>query len=488
MDLSPALGMSINPTNGVDYTSIDALSDWPTHDFCSRQDHTPRLDVSQMRALQHIVSSDMALIQGPPGTGKTHVSVSALAVMLGQKTPEDPPIVVACQTNHALDQLLRHVAKFEPNFVRLGGRTADEEGGVIKSRTIFALRQANNLGFSKTSSSASKRQRALEKQIKGLTAPLQSGFFDHRIFLKHGVINQAQFDAIESFGSHEHHNDSDGPPVSPITSWLLGRLRPVSQRTPESLGFENIEEEPEDEFIDEAAAERAAQQDEDFEALKGTFLPLNQKWTADARISSEHQKKLMHVLQHSSSFDLKKLNTEHRLATYRVLVSACQDKIAKEFSDLLIKYNTACKDRRIGNFEFNISLLKDAKLVGLTTTGMSKYRALIAATGVKIVLLEEAGESLECTVAPIMVPSVKQFIQVVSSSCFYQARDIADIEETGRSQAITAQTSETGTSGHGLGHLPLRAPHHEQGGHAHAEDAAPHEARDLSTLVPSVRT
>lgn len=45
----------------------------------------------------------LALIQGPPGTGKTYVGLKAVKVLLDNLPFK---IVVACQTNHALDQFL----------------------------------------------------------------------------------------------------------------------------------------------------------------------------------------------------------------------------------------------------------------------------------------------------------------------------------------------------------------------------------------------
>jgi helicase required for RNAi-mediated heterochromatin assembly 1 len=45
----------------------------------------------------------LALIQGPPGTGKTYVGLKAVQNLL-ENVPGQ--IVIACQTNHALDQFL----------------------------------------------------------------------------------------------------------------------------------------------------------------------------------------------------------------------------------------------------------------------------------------------------------------------------------------------------------------------------------------------
>ena len=45
----------------------------------------------------------LALVQGPPGTGKTYIGLTTVSILL-----ENLPgtIVIACQTNHALDQFL----------------------------------------------------------------------------------------------------------------------------------------------------------------------------------------------------------------------------------------------------------------------------------------------------------------------------------------------------------------------------------------------
>jgi helicase required for RNAi-mediated heterochromatin assembly 1 len=96
------------------FRNVNILEEWP-----SNASHG--LDTSQSRALKRILTSRLAVIQGPPGTGKTYSSVVALRILLSNMGKDDPPVIVTCQTNHALDQLLRHVAEFEPNFIRLGG-------------------------------------------------------------------------------------------------------------------------------------------------------------------------------------------------------------------------------------------------------------------------------------------------------------------------------------------------------------------------------
>jgi helicase required for RNAi-mediated heterochromatin assembly 1 len=52
------------------------------------------------------------------------------------------------------------------------------------------------------------------------------------------------------------------------------------------------------------------------------------------------------------------------------------------------------------------------KLIGCTTTGLSKYRGLIAALESRTILIEEAAETLEGTVIAGMIDSLQQLILV----------------------------------------------------------------------------
>ena len=124
---------SLFPSAGDEVLNVNILKKWPA-------ELSSDLDMSQMDALKRTLTKRLAVIQGPPGTGKTHVSVIALRLLLENSGPDDPPIIISAHTNHALDQLLRHVAKFEPEFIRLGAWTKDTV--VIKPRTLFEIKSA----------------------------------------------------------------------------------------------------------------------------------------------------------------------------------------------------------------------------------------------------------------------------------------------------------------------------------------------------------
>ena len=98
------------------------------------------LDAGQAVALVENLNRGLAFTQGPPGTGKTFLGVSLARVILASQSKRDPkPILVCCQTNHALDDFLCDLLKKDiTKIVRLGSGSKEEW---IKP---YLLREANS--------------------------------------------------------------------------------------------------------------------------------------------------------------------------------------------------------------------------------------------------------------------------------------------------------------------------------------------------------
>lgn len=111
-------------------------------------------------------------------------------------------IVVAAQTNHALDQLLNHILAFEENILRLGGRCSKNNEKILH-RTLYELRQS-------TTSVPNGRQgikfarREVENQqtaIKYILAPLLSGkILDEKTLLQYECISAKQAESLSEDG------------------------------------------------------------------------------------------------------------------------------------------------------------------------------------------------------------------------------------------------------------------------------------------------
>eukprot|EP00597_Dinobryon_sp_UTEXLB2267_P011576 CAMPEP_0170130372 /NCGR_PEP_ID=MMETSP0020_2-20130122/22548_1 /TAXON_ID=98059 /ORGANISM="Dinobryon sp., Strain UTEXLB2267" /LENGTH=2695 /DNA_ID=CAMNT_0010365113 /DNA_START=8 /DNA_END=8092 /DNA_ORIENTATION=- len=100
----------------------------------------PSLDEAQQKAIALALTKKLALIQGPPGCGKTFVGVIITRILLANRGMRaNRPILFVCQTNHALDQILEHVYKFEKQIIRIGSRSESE---IMQSLTLQAATAA----------------------------------------------------------------------------------------------------------------------------------------------------------------------------------------------------------------------------------------------------------------------------------------------------------------------------------------------------------
>jgi helicase required for RNAi-mediated heterochromatin assembly 1 len=399
VDLSPAA----DPLSQIGYGTVDVLNSWPSH-------AESVLDATQFDALHEILSKKLAVIQGPPGTGKTFVSTVALEILNGILAEGDPPIIVAAQTNHALDQLLGHVSKFQPNFIRLGGRSTIPE---IKKRALYEVRKTERINLLPGSmlSRATNNRYSLSETLQETLGPFhvdptQPLALD--VFVKHDILSQQQMDSLVEGASR--WVSADGVQNTPIELWLGGALFKYElEYEAETFGADEEDEDLEVEQLREQEAETGVNDDEDAEILRGAWCSVVEPWKVSPPTEAEalDAEKIL-----DSSQDLWSLPQGKRGPIYHVMVRRLKSKLLTSFREHAETYDKNLKDLKIGRWERDEVYLKSAKVIGMTTTGLSKYRPLIASLQPKIVLIEEAAEVLEGPVTVACMPSVEHLILV----------------------------------------------------------------------------
>lgn len=366
------------------------------------------LDSSQLEALQRMVSNELAVIQGPPGTGKTFTSVQALMAILANRRPGDPPVIVAAQTNHALDQLLIYCHSAGARILRVGGRTGNE---VIKERTVYNLRQS--LRKAKPADGRDK-YRSLEKarlQIIESFKTLVDGVFgghellDPQALLDAGVINEAQF---ESLSSDEWEGNDEEPAMQ---AWLGEERIERIRQPPEDLGFTEEEAVDEPEFEVDPDLEDETAEDED-DPLHGTWIPLTSYFTGNTpRISGWQARCLTNLSRHD---DLYQIPVQLRGGVYQLLQSKLREASVTKFRQILEQAASHAKQQKVNKWISDLDILnkKAINIIGCTTTGLTKYRGFLAATGARVLLIEEAAETREPNVTSALFPNLDQLILV----------------------------------------------------------------------------
>ncbi|PYH98676.1 DEAD box helicase [Aspergillus ellipticus CBS 707.79] len=381
---------------------VDILEGWP----CSP---TAELDHTQWKALQEMLTKQLSVIQGPPGTGKTYVSVLALKIMLSNMTHGDAPIIIASQTNHALDQILRLVSTFEKNYVRLGSRSSDLD---VKKRTLYSVRQSEptvNVHGS-VLGSARNDHKNLTRSIIELLQPFFVENADvplpASLFVKHGLLSDTQYDHLID-GAKGWVRPCDIEDADPLVAWLGEEVVHFEVGyTAENFGFAADEVDLEYEQLKELEAEQGIEED-DYETLKGQFVGIRESFCGRGASFSETS-----ALEYLKQPDLWKIKSEARGAVYDVLRKQLKLKVTEQLLRLVATYAKNCESLQIGKWERDYHILRNAKVLGMTATGLSKYRGLISSLQPKIVLIEEAAEAIEAPLATACFNSLQHMILV----------------------------------------------------------------------------
>lgn len=399
MNLGPATAEG----NQQAYGDVDVLKTWPTNSLST-------LDQTQWDALRQILTSSLAVVQGPPGTGKTFCSKVALELIHGYLQSTDAPIIIAAQTNHALDQLLGHVSKFEPNYIRLGGRSTNVE---VKKRALFEVRTKTRLPLAPGTllGKAITNWELVSKKFVALLEPLHTATqkpFSIETLVSHGVINEKQSKSLGTGASR--WVTSNGEETDPVSLWVDRSL--IEFKVDYGINNFDLDDEDEDleiEQLKEHEAEHGVNDEEDWESLKGPWCLLRDQWTVPDPPETDMEKaaELLNTQQ-----DLWKIPEHLRGATYKVMQQRLKANILAKVRSLAVTYYGNLKNLKVGKWERDAAYLQKAKIIGLTTTGLSKYRPLISALKPKIVLIEEAAEVLEAPVTVACMDSVEHLILV----------------------------------------------------------------------------
>ena len=325
--------------------------------------------------------------------------------------PRDPPIIVTAHTNHALDQLLRHIVSFEPDFVRLGGRSADQE--IIKPRTLYKIRQRNPLPnpVGGLKGSAIKRNKEISSLLAQILEPLGDGNgpLPAELFFNLNLITEAQYDSLQDGARAWVSGDGDGC-TGLIATWLGKDLVPVEKRRiAQDFGLEFEEADEEFEQLKELEAEGACADGDELETLKGVWIPLIEPFTGRETfgLTDQHVQKLLRQYQ-----DLWRVPSSSRGAVYRYLQQKAKAELCNVFRREAEGYGKIVQDMKIGRWELDTVYLQKARVIGMTTTGLSKYRALIASVKPKVVLIEEAAETFEAHVTIACFDTLEHMILV----------------------------------------------------------------------------
>ena len=325
-----------------------------------------RLDKAQARSLIAGLTKRLSLIQGPPGeqcrlyiknhltilsgTGKSFIG-TILAKAMHDKTSN--AILIVCYTNHALDQFLEDLIKFNipaESIVRLGRRANQSVEHLSlhkQSREHFQYDwdEINNLKYG-----ASSQEHELETHFDKLLAIDNFKSLITYLELRHPPFFDAFYVPLET-EDRMTRVGRDGKPIDEkylFSRWTRGRGAGVLSDDPHVQATSWI-------------------------------------WAMDHPARKQLLTEWRHELATTTTESICKSGIEY---------NKLQDSIGKKFQESIV------------------AVLKKKRIIACTTTGAAIYTEAIKKVGPRFLLVEEAGEILESHTLTALSPTVDQIILI----------------------------------------------------------------------------
>ncbi|KAI1298087.1 P-loop containing nucleoside triphosphate hydrolase protein [Xylaria venustula] len=375
------------------------------------------LDNSQLSAVHRILTKELAIIQGPPGTGKTFTSVQALQILLdSQKDRGSNIIIVAAQTNHAVDQILIQLINLGFNTVRLGGRTQNED---IKRYNMYNLRRRvmpprnSSDGDYRTLEAARKKTITRFEEI--VAKIFSDDLIDPQALEAAGIISQKQLESLladDGWAGVSSVEESS----SSLSPWLGDQQVEavyMDARDPDFDVQENDETADFDaEDYDIELDDCIADDEEKSGKVDGRWVPTKYQWTgANPRQYTENDLVIRKELKRDSLWDISQ---QYRGAIYQYWQRELLRLHRAEFRAELAANARICRNLKANKWHKDLRCIRMAQIeiIGCTTTGLCKYRGLLAALKPRTMLIEEAAETKEASILSALYPSLQQLILV----------------------------------------------------------------------------
>ncbi|KAJ4146995.1 hypothetical protein LMH87_001548 [Akanthomyces muscarius] len=350
------------------------------------------LDKSQAAASRAIIGRELAIVQGPPGTGKTHTTVITIEEILRQFNPTKP-IIVAAVTNHALDQLLQRCLLRDIVICRLGGRTVSE---TIEEHSLCKTRERNK-GTVPGIGLPGAVYRDFETALQVLEFHLKKSFqgplsYDAKLFRDAKIITAQQFDSLQ---------DKDWETlaeVNPLLVWLgWEHFGTSSAEVSKAKLGEKWKANNKDKGKDDEEPKRRLP---DPDKPIGPFIPLRE-------CSDRPAARLKSMLARNR--DLYKIKAQHREELFNYMCHELAKESQAKLQESFNKFQVACQRLQKHKIDRDNRVVArtGVQVLGCTITGLSKYRQLLSMIGPDVLIIDEASEATEGSIAAALLPSLK---------------------------------------------------------------------------------
>jgi hypothetical protein len=444
------------------------------------------LDDSQLDALKLAFNHPVAIIQGPPGTGKSYVGTKLIQLLMTMKTLPNGPIIILTYKNRVLDQFLLDCLAFCPanRIVRVGrvGESKLEKRSlsvILHREKLVKRHMARRIHFdsikrlrelkSKLHRAGRQLEKANQLDIKVIMSQatdrhLESLLTGAKTFSEKDNEIIAKLIKKKNWSSLRSSDELIQYVLGAVTEWLLPVIEsqgcventrkstiPSLFRSKRSMSRPDEDRESqESESCGELSSVKIVEQERSWSAHSDENVknvlgqpkvdegPVSISFTNES-VSDDNQFNIFRCelatdviasadLEHVSS--VWDLNDDHRRLLVQLWLRDHYNSAVKLFVAASTEYNAICGEIQDRNNNIYYEILKNARIVGMTTTGAAIHQQLLMALEPAVVVVEEACEVLEAQLLASLTPSVKHLIMIgdykqlrPKVACYRLARD-----------------------------------------------------------------
>ncbi|KAL4486544.1 hypothetical protein ABPG73_003848 [Tetrahymena malaccensis] len=445
-------------------------------------------DSSQFECLSNILTKQVSVIIGPPGkiiilykyqyqlqiiigTGKTFVGSMAVKVLVDNYdvwNKQGRPILMICKTNHALDQFLKHILKFEDKIVRIGGRSKEQCLEKYLLGNIKYQYKQSNKKFNTPSLRYLKEQiEEIEELFKQITKEVEDYILldqDYDIYRKKFDLNLKQMvmNSFQNFvgfrldyQNRDYYNlqdlilkqwwqckvdSSEFENFSILTKqqikiiqdklniWIDKMKSQKKQYLEKILNENKIDIQSQDlqnkNHSDANLNEDSDDEENYFEnknefevepSMKIEFLEKQQQNSQFFQVKY-NEKELIDLIQNIKLGILNIFNIDYSQA-YNLKSYAIQQQqqfALEKIKQLIQNYHLYLQIYNEENSQDDARIILESKckIIGMTLNGAAINSHLIKHLKSPIIIIEEAGEVLESLLIPVLQPTTQQLILI----------------------------------------------------------------------------
>ncbi|CAE6506724.1 unnamed protein product, partial [Rhizoctonia solani] len=388
-----------------------------------------RLDPSQVDAVVDSLTREVSLIQGPPGTGKSYTGLELIRVLVKSGVA---PILMVAFTNHALDHMLKGILDNEitDQIIRLGSRFAADE-----RLAGFSLEELeSNAPKSKPGRPINSARRAMgeiedemDRLMKSITRGRVPGHEMEKYLASaypghyHELVRNtpAWISALftEASGNGSGWNIAGRQfSGSMVDFWL--DAKDLKFLEPPAVYAGDISQQPLSTFnrfryLGEGDNQVQEEQDPVSKHQQVVYEHI-QRHGLHVMPPIPTTNRLPRELQGDPKVWSMSFSERRRLYNvwYMPASQSIRERQLEEFEDLRRKHIWALEAFNKAKEEYRANLLREAHIVGCTTTGAAKLVSLLSEMRPKVLIVEEAGQVLESHILATLVGSVNHLIMI----------------------------------------------------------------------------